>query len=136
MNVLTASFNKILLETKKYIFLDELKFNVTLLKNLIQGLWSNDSLMRVCVWVCLSIFRLCVNLPLNTEIALLYSMQTQDPNAIELPKRQEQVSKWAEINAPTIESDQAEILEVIKILQKEYDNKFGNWAYFFFQNTR
>jgi len=35
------------------------------------------------------------------------------------------------MNAPTIESDQAEILEVIKILQKEYDNKFGNWAFFF-----
>ena len=35
------------------------------------------------------------------------------------------------MNAPTIESDQAEILEVIKILQKKYDNKFGNWAFFF-----
>ena len=63
-------------------------------------------------------------------------MQTQDPNAIELQKWQRQVSKWAEMNAPTIESDQAEILEVIKILQKKYEKKFGNWAFFFFQNTR
>lgn len=64
-------------------------------------------------------------------------MQTQDPDAIELPKWQQQVSKWAEMNAPTIESDQAEISEVIKILQKKYDKKFGNWAlFFFFQNTR
>ena len=45
-------------------------------------------------------------------------MQTQDPNAIELQKWQRQVPKWAEMNAITIESDQAEILEVIKILQK------------------
>ena len=72
---------------------------------------SKDSGQMIVWWEyvceCVSlIFRLCVNLPLNTEIAHLYSMQTQDPNAIELPKRQEQVSKWAEMNAPTIESDQ------------------------------
>ena len=43
---------------------------------------------------CVSlIFRTCVNLPLNTERAHLYSMQTQDPNAIELQKWQQQVSK-------------------------------------------